>query len=88
VTYGFGWVKIAAEVLVLEGKVCGDKDFVAGWRAEDGAVVTDSQRHGFAVTGREVPANLLDKLEFPDRLERFLHAVGRINRVRDVTNSW
>jgi hypothetical protein len=35
-------MEISAEVTAFDGKVCGDQYFGVLWRAENGAVVTDS----------------------------------------------
>ena len=60
VAYGFGRVEVAAEVAVLEGKVCGDKDLGIRWGAEDGAVVTDAEGDIF-LRGVEIAADLLNE---------------------------
>jgi hypothetical protein len=54
-------VEVAAEVAAFEAKVCGDKDFAAGWRAEDRAVVAYSQGKGLASRGGKVAADLVDQ---------------------------
>jgi hypothetical protein len=76
VAYGFGGVAVAAEVAVIEGKVCGYKYFGAGRRVQDGAVVAYSEGEDFASRGGEPSAYLLDKRELSHRLARFFHLLG------------
>jgi hypothetical protein len=79
VAYGFGWVAVAAEVAVLEGKVCGYKYFAARRRPQDGAVIAYSQPQSFAVAGGEVASYLFDQREFSYRFGGFFHPDGSIN---------
>ena len=74
--YGFGRMAVAAEVAVLQGKVCGYKDFGIRGRTQNGAVVTDSEGEGFAARGGEVMAYLFDKRELTHRLAGFFHLLG------------
>ncbi len=76
VAYGFGGMAVAAEVAVLEGKICGYKDFGVHRRVQDSAVVAYSEGEGFAARGGEVVAYLLDKRELTHRFAGFFHLLG------------
>ena len=78
---GFGRVEVAAEVAAFEGKVGGDKDFGAGGRAEDGAVVAYAKGDDLLLAMWKIAANLLDQGEFAERFWEFFHA-----KVKDT--SW
>jgi uncharacterized protein YegP (UPF0339 family) len=54
-------MKVAAEVPSFECKVRGHKHFRSAGRAQNGAIVANSQGYGFAVSARELTANLVDQ---------------------------
>ena len=72
-THRLGWVEAKAEVTILEAEVCGDEDFGVLSRAENGAVVTDSEREVFLI-GVEIASYLFDESEFCGELRKFFHA--------------
>ena len=57
-------VPFAAEVYVFNGEVGGDKQFVTGREAEDGAIVADATDNGFILTAVGEAADGGDKLFF------------------------
>lgn len=60
---GAGRVPVAAEVAAFEGEVGSDKEFVAGRRCEDGAVVADAEAQ-MAMAASSGGADARDQGEF------------------------
>ena len=72
---GGGSVPDATEVAVFEGEVCGDEEFVAWGRFDDGAIVADTQEN---CTGAGcASADSVDNRQFPEGI-LCMARVGRI----------
>jgi hypothetical protein len=74
-------VPVAAEVAEFEREVGGDKDFVAGGRGEDGAVVADAEADGAIAGGRTEALDGADD----GLLGQFGHGDCSINSRLEVT---
>ena len=61
---GFGRVPVEAEVTAGDGEVGGDGQFLAGARAEQGAVVADAQAQGAQGSLRRAAANMAEQGQF------------------------
>lgn len=62
--HALGRVPLAAEVDVFNGEVSGDQDFVAGRRAQDGAVIADAANDGAIAARARQASNGLDQILF------------------------
>jgi hypothetical protein len=69
---------IPAEVPSFEGKVCRNKYFAARRRAQNGAVIAYSERHGPGRVGSGAAADLLDEGKLSHRFWSFSHPEGSI----------
>src|ERR1700677_4154182 len=83
-------MEVAPKVPSFQRKVSGDKYLTALRRTQNGAVVTNPQSHGFAVSAGGAAADLLDQAKLPHWLKRLCHSVcrpgGRIYRPNRVSH--
>jgi len=66
------------EMPVLQGKVSCNKDFAAGRRTKDGAIVADSERKDGTFGAVRGAADLFDEGEFAGERGGAFHPEGRI----------